>query len=81
MCVLSGQCGLNGGEELKRGVAGLGAQSTEIGKDTEGLGDPLEMTEIELPDRWDEFPEEKHRSGPALETWKAERGVKVLFYL
>lgn len=41
MCVLGGHDGLNGGEKLKRGVAGLGAQSTEVGKDTEGLGDPL----------------------------------------
>lgn len=57
----------------------MGARSTEVGKDTKGLGDALEMTETELPGRWDEFPEEKHRSGRALEIWKAERGVKVLF--
>lgn len=53
----------------------MGARSTEVGKDTKGLGDALEMTETELPGRWDEF----HRSGRALEIWKAERGVKVLF--
>lgn len=71
---------LNGEEKLKRGVAGVRAQSTEVGKDTKGLGDALEMIETELPGRWDEFPEEKHRSGRALEIWKAERGVEVLFY-
>lgn len=51
------------------------------GKDTEGLGDPLEMTKTELPDRWDEFPEEKYRSDPTVEIWKAERGAEVLFRL
>lgn len=39
------------------------------------------MTETELPDRWAEFLEKKHRSGPALEVWKAERRVEVLFCL
>ena len=43
MCV-RGHDGLNGGEELKKGVAGLGAHSTEVGKDTEGLGGRLKLS-------------------------------------
>lgn len=56
-------------------------QSTEVGNDPEDLEDRLEMAESELLDRQDGFPAEKHRSGLALKTLKAERGVELLFGL